>query len=82
MPSVSGLDVKHQDHEKPERFQNLSVCLRGAAHREQHRDGGLSSGPHRRRGRRAALLRGAVVPARWLDLRTGAVSPYHQQTLS
>ena len=28
------------------------------------------------------LARGAVVPAGWLDLRTGSVSPYHQKALS
>ena len=39
--------MKHQSHGKPERLQNLSVCLRGAAHREQHRDGGLPSGRDR-----------------------------------
>ena len=63
-----------------QRLQNLSVHLRGTAHREQHRVGDLSGGSHRQRGRRTALLRRPVVPLGWVHLRTGPVCAHHQQT--
>ena len=68
---------KVKSHGKLERIQNLSVCLCGAAHREQHRDGGLPSGPHRRRGGRPTLLRGAVVPVGGQHLRSRPVHQNH-----
>ncbi len=71
--------MKHQGHGKPEGLQNLSVCLCGAAHREQYRAGDLSGGRDQRRGYRAALLRGAVVPVGRLDLRPRPVYPNHQK---
>ena len=49
------------------------IHLCGAAHREQYRISGVSSGRDRRCGWRTALLCGAVIPAGRLDLRTGSV---------
>ena len=68
---------KHQGHGKPERLQNFPVRLCGIAHCEQYRIGGVSGSRDWWRSKWAALLRGAVVPTRRINLRTRPVHQNH-----
>ena len=72
-------EVKSNEVNEKGRFQNLSVRLCRAAHREQYRPRRLPGRPHRRRGRRTPGLRGPGLPARRQHLRTRLLCETHNK---